>query len=434
VHVLHRSRFSAAIRALAATIALSIVAACGTAGPTRGGDLEVWALQDPSNEPIIRRGIAQFNAATGTTAALTTFANDAYKQKLQVSMGSPNAPDVFFNWGGGNLAQFVKAGQVRDLTSALAVRPEVVNSFLPSVLAVGRINGHQYGIPMNGIQPVILFYNKRVFAAAGVQPPKTYDDLLALVDTFKSKGIIPIALAGSQGWTELMWLEYLLDRVGGATKFAAIAAGRDGAWRDPAVLQALEMCQNLAARKAFGTNFSSINYDNSGASKLFATGKAAMHLMGSWEYPSQASNNPSFVLRNELGWVVFPTVGGGDGDPAAVVGNPSNYFSVRADSPTADAATRFVVETLGSPSYVTDLIAAGQVPAVKGVEAKLAGTKNAAFASFTYQLAVKAPTFTQSWDQALSPSVGSELNTNLQKLFLSDITPEEFAAAMEKVT
>ena len=31
-------------------------------------------------------------------------------------MGSPNPPDVFFNWGGGNLAQFVKAGNVVDLT------------------------------------------------------------------------------------------------------------------------------------------------------------------------------------------------------------------------------------------------------------------------------------------------------------------------------
>jgi raffinose/stachyose/melibiose transport system substrate-binding protein/xylobiose transport system substrate-binding protein len=417
---------------VAALVALT--AACGTAGPTRGGSLQVWALQDSNNEPIIRRGISQFNAASGTRASLTTYANDAYKQKLQVSMGSPNAPDVFFNWGGGNLAQFVEANQVRDLTSALAVRPEAVAKFLPSVLAVGKVNGRQYALPMNGIQPVILFYNKKVFAAAGVEPPKTFDDLLTLVDTFRSRGVIPVALAGSQGWTELMWLEYLLDRVGGAGKFAAIAVGAHGAWRDPAVLQALAMCQDLAKRGGFGTNFASVNYDNTGASKLFATGKAAMHLMGSWEYTSQASNNPAFLARGELGWVVFPTVTGGQGDPRAVVGNPSNYFSVRADSPIADAATRFVVETVTSESYVADLIEAGQVPAVKGIEAKLAGTENAAFATFAYQLAVTAPTFTQSWDQALSPSVGSELNTNLQKLFLSDITPNEFVDAMEAAT
>jgi xylobiose transport system substrate-binding protein len=32
----------------------------------------------------------------------------------------------------------------------------------------------------------------------------------------------------------------------------------------------------------------------------------------------------------------------------------------------------------------------------------------------------------------LSPSVASELLTNLQKLFLSDITPQQFVDAMEK--
>ncbi|GAA1806370.1 extracellular solute-binding protein [Luedemannella flava] len=427
----HRSGITRAVLSVATCAALVLNSACGTAGPMRGG-MQVWALQDPANEPIIRRGIEQFNVESGTRAALTTYANDAYKQKLQVSMGSPNAPDVFFNWGGGNLAQFVKANQVRDLTSALALRPEVTERFLPSVLDVGKINGHQYGIPMNGIQPVVLFYNKKVFAAAGAEPPKTIEDLYTLVDLFKSRGVTPVALAGSQGWTELMWLEYLLDRVGGAEKFAAIATGKAGAWRDPSVLQALAMCQDLAGRGTFGRNFASVNYDNTGASKLFATGKAAMHLMGSWEYGSQAANNPGFLERGELGWVAFPTVPGGQGDPRAVVGNPSNYFSVRSDSPNADAATRFVVETLASDAYVADLITAGQVPAVRGVEKKLAGTNNAEFATFTYQLAVKAPTFTQSWDQALSPSAGAELNSNLQKLFLGDISPADFVAAMEK--
>jgi xylobiose transport system substrate-binding protein len=397
-----------------------------------GGAVQVWALQDANNESIVRHGIAQFNAQSGTKATLTTYANDSYKQKLQVSMGSPFAPDVFFNWGGGNLAQFVKANQVRDLSSALAVRPEVTERFLPSVLAVGKVNGKQYGLPMNGIQPVILFYNKRVFTEAGVQPPKTFEDLLNLVELFKGRGITPIALAGSQGWTELMWLEYLLDRVGGADKFAAIAVGKPGAWRDPAVLQALAMCQDLAGRGAFGSNFASVNYDNTGASKLLATGKAAMHLMGSWDYLQQATSNPKFLARGELGWAAFPTVPGGQGDPKAVVGNPSNYFSVRSDSAAADTATRFLVDTLASDGYVADLIASGQVPAIRGVEDKLAGTANAAFTTFTYRLAATAPTFTQSWDQALSPSAGAELNTNLQKLFLADISPAEFVATMEK--
>ena len=40
-------------------------------------------------------------------------------------------------------------------------------------MEVGRWTVRQYGLPMNGIQPVMLFYNKTVFAEAGLKPPKT---------------------------------------------------------------------------------------------------------------------------------------------------------------------------------------------------------------------------------------------------------------------
>jgi xylobiose transport system substrate-binding protein len=428
-----RVRLLRTAASLLATASLVLAGGCGTAGPGASRDkIQVWALHDPQNEPVIRAGLGVFNQGSPVPAELVTYVNDAYKQKLHVSMGSPNAPDVFFNWGGGNLAQFVKANQVVDLSHALAARPDVRDAFLPSVLAVGRISNGQYGLPMNGIQPVVLFYHKGVFAKAGLEPPKTWTDLLSLVDAFKAKEITPIALPGSQGWTELMYLEYLLDRIGGPDRFSAIAAGRSGAWRDPSVLRALQMCQELASRGAFGSNFASINYDNTGASRLFATGKAAMFLMGSWEYTNQLSNNPDFVKRGDLGWTTFPTVDGGIGDAANVVGNPANYFSVAASSPHVRDATTLLIQTLSSDAYVQDLVNSGQVPAVAGVEAKLAGTPNAEFATFTYQMVAKAPNFTQSWDQALSPAVGTEMLTNLQKLFLSDVTPEEFVAAMEK--
>lgn len=424
-------------RAVAACLlTMTVLAAglgCGTAGPSAGSrnKIQVWALQDANNQPVIEKGIANFNRYSVIHAELLTYGNDAYKQKLQVSMGSPNAPDVFFNWGGGNLAQFVESDNVVDLTNRLARDPDA-NVFLPSVMRVGQVNDRQYGLPMNGIQPVVLFYNKKVFDEAGVKPPTTYDELLSLVDTFKRRDITPIALPGSQGWTELMYLEYLLDRIGGPEKFQAVAEGKPGAWRDPAMLRSLAMCQDLAERGAFGSRFASINYDNTGASKLLATGKAAMFLMGSWEYASQASNNPDFVGAGHLGWVPFPVVTGGEGDPQNVVGNPSNYFSVTSKSSHRDAAVNFVIEMTTSPEYIAALIEAGQVPALVGVEDQLAGGANADFARFTYRLVADAKNFTQSWDQALSPSVGSELLTNLQKLFLSDISPQQFVEVMEK--
>ncbi|BCY13049.1 ABC transporter substrate-binding protein [Actinoplanes sp. L3-i22] len=426
------------LKVVAASAVLTLASACGNSGPgtgsgAAGADVQVWALEDAAVNPIATRSIADFNAGTGDNVKLVTYVNDAYKQKLQVAMGSPQAPDVFFNWGGGNLKQFVDAKQVEPLDDLLAKNPGLTDKFLPSVMDVGKVGGKQYGLPMIGVLPVVLFINKDVFAKAGVQPPTTYAELLNLIDVFKSKGITPIALAGSQGWTELMWLEYLLDRIGGVDKFKAIVDGRDGAWTDPAVVKSLGEIQNLVKRGAFGSNYASVNYDNQGASKLFATGKAAMHLMGTWDYSVQKDANPKFITDGKLGYVGFPAYEGGAGDPKAVVGNPSNYYSINAGSKNKAVATDFLAKSLTSDAYINGLIEAGQVPPVKGIEATLKAKPNSEFTTFTYDLVAGAPSFTQSWDQALSPSVSAELLTNLQKLFINKITPDEFAGNMAKV-
>lgn len=420
---------------LLATVALVFPTACGDSDSGPGGaseTIQLWTLQNDQQNPVTRAAIDEFNKDSDIKVEMSTFVNEPYKQKLQVAMGSPNPPDIFFNWGGGNLAQFVDADQVADLTEAMTKNPTVADAFIPSVYEVGKIGGKVYGLPNGSMQPVLLFFNKEVFNNAGVAPPKNYDDLLTLIEVFKGKGIIPLALAGSQGWTELMYLMNLLDRVGGPEKYANISAKKAGAWRDPAMIKSLTMCQDLVKRGAFGTNFSSVNYDNTGAGKLFATGKAAMHLMGTWEYSSQLANNPDFA-KKFLGWTLFPAVVDGAGDPRNVVGPPNNFFSVSAKSKQKDAAINFLVKTLTSDSYIKGLVKAGEVPAVKGADEKMANTENVDFTSFVFKTVSEAPSFTPAWDQDLEPKVGAEINSNLQKLFLSQITPEDFASAMEKV-
>lgn len=423
------------IRVIGSTsLALSLVLAtgCGTSGPGGGDTMQVWALEDALVNEIVERGIDAHNDAQDVPAELVTFVNDAYKQRLQVALGSPNAPDVFFNWGGGNLAQYTAQDQVLDLTQALEDNPEFRDSFLPSVLDVAEIDGSYYGVPLLGVQPVVMYYNKPVLAEAGLEPPETFEDLYEAIDVLQEEGVTPIVLPGAQGWTQLMWFSYLVDRVGGPDVFQAIVDGEEGAWEDPAVLEALEMCQDLVDRGAFGNNFTSVDYDNGSASALLANGDSAMFLMGSWEISRQLEDSPQFVENDELGFTSFPVLEGGAGEPNAIVGNPSNYFSVNSDSQHTEAAIDFLVETLASDEYVSDLIDVGQVPPVEGIEDQLQESDHAEFATFTHGLVSDASTFTQSWDQALDPSAAEAMLTNLQLIFISDITPEEFAEAMEQ--
>ena len=410
---------------------LTGMSACGTSGPQAStgdsGTLHVWVLQDAIN-PVQEAAATEFNKTSTVKVVIDKVGSDGYQDKLRVSMGSPNALDVFWNWGGGSIADYVNAGQLTDLGPTLAADPAFKQSFLPSVLDAGKVAGKQYGIPLRGMQPVVLFYNKDVFAKHNVKPPTTWADLLTLVDTFKAAGITPFALAGSQGWTELMWLEYLLDRIGGPKVFANIAAGKADAWKDPAVLTAAQTIRTLIDRGAFGTNYASVDYGAGGASTVFARGKAAMHLMGTWEFANQLTQQPDFA-HNGLGYVAFPPVDGGTGDPADVVGNPTNYFSVSNSSKHKDAAIAFL-KTMSSDAYVSELIKAGDVPVTTNAADKLSSNPNPDFATFQYQLVQKAPSFTLSWDQALTPAGGQTVVTNLQKLFNKQLSPQQYVDAV----
>jgi xylobiose transport system substrate-binding protein len=426
------------LRAAMAATLCTVLALTGSACDLFGGGdsgangspVTVWALQNDALNPLQRATVKSYNTVNDAHVTFKDFDNDPYKAKLKTGLTGPKAPDVFLNWGGGNLAGYVKAKQVADLTDEMTKQFKA--DFLPSVLAGGEVDGKLYAVPMEGVQPVALFYNKKVFSAAGIKkPPATWKDLLADVDKLKAKGVTPIALAGSQAWCELMWLEYLLDRVGGSQAFADIVAGQAGAWDNPAVTTALGMISDLVKRGAFGTHYAKVNQDAGGTNALLSKGDAGMLLMGSWEYADMMAAAPKFVQENGLGFTTFPTVEGGVGDPKDVVGNPSNYFSVTSASKNKSGAIHFIANTVDQPSYIADLLSIGHVPPITGIKAQLMGGVNPEFSLFIYDLVSDAPVFTQSWDQALDEKTTTAMLANVQKLFNLQITAKGFVQSMD---
>jgi ABC-type glycerol-3-phosphate transport system substrate-binding protein len=401
-----------------------------TGGPTAAADpVRLWTLYSPATFAL-RECVDDFNSTSDADVELTAHATEPYRQQLKDGLGSGDGPDIFFHWGGGGLAELVREHQVLDLTDALRARPEVTGAFVPEILAGGRVDGRQFALPLSGRQPVVLFYNRAVFANANLRPPETYDDLLSLVDAFQARGITPLALAGADGWPQLMYLMYLVDRIGGPRVFADIAAGVPDAWSHPAVLRAAKLSRQLADRGAFGAGFNADSYDDPRFSQRLASGQAAMQLMGAWEYGVQLDLNPGFVEDGDLGWVPFPTVAGGVGDPANVVGQPGNYFSVAAGSARPDLAVDFLARTLPSPRYTAGLLRRGEAPAVNEVRGR-AETPGGKFVGATRRLVVDAPSFTLAWDQALSPPTGMALNANLRRLFAGQDDEADFVRAMD---
>ena len=406
--------------------------ACGTDATSSGGggSFQVWVLQEESQNVAHQGAIDRFNKNSDVKGRLVPSPNDGYTDKLHVSMGSSNKPDVFYNWGGGSIRTYARDDLLVDLTPYFDKDKAWKDKFLPSVLEAGTIDGKYYGVPARGMQPIILFYNKAVFKDLQVEPPKTWTELLTVVDRAKGNGIIPFALAGGDAWTELVWPEYLVDRIGGPEVFNNIAAGKKDAWKDPAITKAIDMISDLVQRGGFGDSYASVRWDGAGASTLIAQGKAAMHLMGSWEYTNQVTDQPEYA-KTDQGFTDFPIVDGGVGDPKAIVGNPTNYFSVSKDSKQVDAAVEFLKQEMASTAYIDAWLKAGDVPAVSGLESRMSKAVDPAFAKVVYEMVTKAPTFQLSWDQAVEKAQAQPMLDALQKVFLGQLDAAGFVKANE---
>ena len=392
----------------------------------------MWGLSG-EDEATFNASIEQWNEANPEqTIKIDNFANDAFKTKIRTAIGAGDGPTFIYSWAGGGLKDYIDADEVADLSDFVAENPEVVDRYIPSIAANGVIDGKTYALPNNKIQPVVMYYNKTVFKDAGVEPPTTWDELMDLVPVFNDKGIAPFSLGGQSKWPNLMWLQYLSDRIGGPEAFQRVLDQEPDAWSDPAIVEALTKIQELVDAGGFVNGFSSVAADSGADHALLYTGKAAMLLQGGWVYQGIKAASPESLTNDEIGYISFPEVEGGKGDPANVVGNPSNFWSLssKATEAQTETAEAYLKDGLFNEQYLDDIIASGAIPVIKGVEDKLAASDDADFLTFAYKLASDAPHFQLSWDQALPAVQADAMLTNLDQIFLGEITPKEFASNM----
>ncbi len=378
-----------------------------------------------------------FNKAhPDSTIEDTTFENDAYKTKIKTAIGAGQAPTLIWGWGGGTLRAYAEAGQVEDLTSWFEENPDVRKGLFPSSFGAATVDGKIYAMPCETVQPIILYYNRKVFDQVGVEPPETWDDIMALVPRFNAKGIAPFALGGQSRWTNMMWLEFLFDRIGGPEVFQAAIEGEKNAWSHPDAIKALTALQDLVKADGFVKGFSSITADSNADQALLYTGKAAMMLHGAWSYGIQQADGGDFVSSGSLGFMTFPAVEGGKGDLSDTVGNPAQYLSIssKASAEQKKIAKEYFATGVLQEEEVKAWIGNGSVPIRLGTEKLLAASDNAEFLQFTYDIASKAKVFVQSWDQALSPTAADTLLDNIVKLFQLSVSPQQFATNLNAVT
>lgn len=422
-----RSGLTAPIAGLAAASLLGL-SACGGGGGT-SDQANAWVLNG-GVWPVVEQDFESWNEENPEQSfTVDSFANDVYKERIRTAVGSGEAPTLIVGWTGGTLLEYIEHDYVADITEETA---ELQDQLISSVADNGIVDGDVYAVPMNNVQPVFLYFNQELFDQAGAEVPTSWEELLDVVEQFDEQDIYPLALAGGSRWPMLMWASYLTDRIGGPEAFQGVVEGDPEGWSDPAILEALERCQELVDAGAFDPNFASVDADQNEDARMLADGQAAMVLQGSWTYSRMLEDHPGFAESGDFGFTTFPAVEGGEGDPANLVGNPANFWSASesASEESQEAATDYLSEQLFNDEYVDQMLSTGNLPPLEGLDEQIAETDDEEFLGFAYDVVREAPNFQLSWDQAIDPSQEQALLENLELVFLGQMTPEEFAENM----
>ena len=409
------------------TLALASCCILALAAPALA-DTTITILHVNDNKTAVKiwdQSAADYNAShKGVKVQFKYLENEAFKAKLPTMLQSQDSrPDAFYSWGGGVLDAQTKAGFLKDIKGEVG---DVANKLSPTAVAAFTVDGKLYGLPFD-TDAVPIFYNKALFAKAGVKPEdmQSWDGFLAAVKKLKAAGVTPIVVGAGEKWPMHFWYSYLVMRIGGSQALADAKAGKDGGFNNPTFVEAGQRLQELAALQPFQPGYASTSHAQSAA--IFGDGKAAMDLMGSWLLGMQGPNasNGKGQPEANIGVMPFPTLPGGKGEIGDTLGGVHAFLVTK----TAPAETADFLKFFSSEKYAKEAAEAGAyIPVVNGTAAFI---KDPLVKQIAEMLA-KTKYHQNFFDQDLGPSVGRVINDVSVDVAASKTTPKAAAAAIQE--
>jgi raffinose/stachyose/melibiose transport system substrate-binding protein len=406
--------------AVAAAVLLLTASAASAQTTIRWLHLEVNPNQVKIWEDVAR----DFEAKNPGVRVETQFLeNEAYKAKLPSMLQSKDRPQIIYSWAGGVLKSQIEAGVLADIAAPLG---DTKNNLSPAAVNAFTLDGKIYGIPFAQSQ-VGFFYNKELMAKAGVDGAaiKTWDDLLDAVKKLKTAGITPLMVGGADKWPIHFYWTYLAVRIGGKPAFEAALRGENGGFAGETFVKSGQLFKQLVDLQPFQNGF--LGFKNPQALGAFGDGKAAMTLAISSAYHQQRAlaADKKGISDDNLGWLDFPTVAGGKGDPSDTLGGINGWLVTKgAPKETVTFLKYFVSQD------VQKKLAAGNflIPVYKGADEGLASP----LMRIVAQNLAKSKYHQNYYDQSLGPSVGRVVNDVTAEIAGGSMTPEAAAKAIQE--
>ncbi len=396
-----RHRLSALVAfSLVMALTMGALVPASAAGKVK---LTVWGRDltttDDAAHAYIKALVKNFQAKNPDIELEYIALGEGLADKTKIAMASNQGPDIFQSWGGSTMGGYADAGRLLDLTEEL--------KSIPCSAAARQAmswKGKIYGVaPFFAIAGI--FVNEGLFKSLNLSVPTSVEELEQVAETLKAKGIQPFACGAKDKWPPLAAYMYLTNRYGG--DIFTRAQAREARFDDEAFVKAAQKYQEWVKRGFFGSKPLGEAYGD--AQQLMATGRAAMHITGSWMCTGYSDKD---FTDQTIGFYAFPELKGGKGKITDVMGQTDiGFVATKLAAAKKDAIVRFMKYAMSEEACAAD---PGRICSVPGVKAPSRLTEMAA------AVFAKAEMVQFWWDQDLPPALTSPMNDTIQTFFLAN--------------
>lgn len=294
-----------------------------------------------------RQKVEEFNAqGSGITIVDESLSDEAaYLDKLRSSIATGNQPEIFIEYGGARLQDYVEAGILLDMKPYLDEDPAWRDAFLDDVFDKWLYNDYPgtWGIPCQ-FYSVFLFYNKQLLADNGFDgPPETFEDFRSMCQTMVDNGQQPMTMGEKDNWRGGHFLNNLVMKSFGAQGVADISS-RAMNYDDPRMIELFGIIKEFNDKGFFGPN--AVGVDNNTEDTDFLTNKTAMRYQGTWFIPQVVSDYDGDI--GNIGIAPFPYIN--EQFKTSYQGGCAEAFSISNREATNEAAVQ-VVKYLTSQEF-----------------------------------------------------------------------------------
>jgi multiple sugar transport system substrate-binding protein len=336
-------------------------------------EIEYWQYVFDTRVKAMDQLIVEFQKANpDITVKQVTFPYADYQTRVVAANMSGKGPDVmqlFYGW----LDKFAVGGILQPLPKDTFPHDKIESDFFPIVSAMKRGDDY-YGLP-TAVRSLALFYNKKLFAEAGLDPnspPKTLDEFVAAAQKIaKHDASGNLTVAGSTldmgGQDHQWWREVLIRQFGGEPY---TDGDKKVTYDSEAGLKALSFYTSLQLEKKIGqTGF----MDEGQAA--FRGGKAGMTIDGTFRLGS-------FKSIKDFEWGVTELPANADGIRSNYASYFANGISAKTTGEELEASKKFLAYISSAEAMDIWLKTVGELPARRAAAMTEANLKDPIYGPF----------------------------------------------------